>query len=57
MSNRRDAHSTGYLEREKTRNEGIDLEEHPLFADSGPKRISQRRVPGTNDFLDLYDLR
>ena len=57
VSNRRDAHSADYLEREKTRNQGIDIEKHPLFRERCPRRLFQQQVLATSDFLDLYDLR
>ncbi len=56
VTNRREPGSADYLRREKTRHEGIDLEQHPLFVKHGPRRVKQ--VPGLypNDFFDLYDL-
>ena len=57
VTNRRDAHSMEYLCREKTRNEGIDLEQHRLFLQHHPNRLKQTPALGPNDFFDLYDLR
>ncbi len=56
VTNRRDESSTDYLQREKTRHQGIDIEQHPLFLERQPKRVKQ--VPGhyPDDFFDLYDL-
>lgn len=56
VTNRREAGSTDYLKREKTRFEGIDLEQHPLFLKRKPIRLKQ--VPGLfpNDFFELYSL-
>jgi hypothetical protein len=57
VSNRRDAHSMDYLRREKTRNEGIDLERHRLFAGRHPNRMKEIPALCLNDFFDLYKLK
>jgi hypothetical protein len=56
VTNRRDANSGGYLTREKSRVEGIDLELHPLFRKRTPVRVKQ--IPGLypGDFFDLYKM-
>ena len=56
VTNRREPGSLDYLNHEKTRNEGIDLEQHPLFVKRQPNRLKQ--IPGLypNDFFELYDL-
>jgi hypothetical protein len=57
VTNRREAGSTDYLWREKTREEGIDLEVHPLFIERHPTRLKQIPALYPNDFFDLYELR
>jgi hypothetical protein len=54
VTNRRDSASVGYLKHDKTRFEGIDLEQHPLLVARKPERVKQ--IPGLypNDFFDLY---
>ncbi len=56
VTNRREAASAYYLKRAKTRHEGIDLEQHPLFLKRKPVLLKQ--VPGLfpNDFFQLYSL-
>jgi len=56
VSNRREAGSGDYLRREKTRLEGIDIEQHPLFIERHPKRVKQFPALYPNDVFDLYDL-
>lgn len=57
VTNRREAGSTDYLRREKSRREGIDLEQHPLFIKAQPKRLRQFPALYPQDFFDLYQLR
>jgi len=56
VTNRREEGSVDYLKREKTRFEGIDIEQHPLFLERHPRRLKQ--IPGLypNDFFVLYEL-
>lgn len=57
VTNRREAGSTDYLRREKSRCEGIDLEQHPLFLTTRPKRLRQFPALYPQDFFDLYQLK
>jgi 2-polyprenyl-3-methyl-5-hydroxy-6-metoxy-1,4-benzoquinol methylase len=54
VTNRRDQHSTDYLTRTKSRQEGIDIEVHPRFIRSGYQRLSSTPALYPNDFFDLY---
>jgi hypothetical protein len=56
LTNRREPGSTDYLTRAKTRLEGIDLEQHPVFLRRNPKRLKQISGLYPNDFFELYDL-
>ena len=56
VTNRRVAGSTEYLQRAKTRLEGIDLEVHPLFKRRAPRRVRQSPGVYPDDFFDLYAL-
>lgn len=57
VTNRREPGSTDYLRREKSRKEGIDLEQHPLFLTTQPSRLRQFPALYPMDFFDLYQLR
>ena len=57
ITNRRDASSAAYLNREKSREEGIDTECHPVFQQSGFRRIAETPALYPNDFFDLYATR
>ena len=55
-TNRREPGSADYLQREKSRTEGIDLEQHSLFSKCRPERLRQFPALYPNDFFDLYKL-
>jgi hypothetical protein len=57
VTNRREPGSADYLRREKSRREGIDLEQHPLFLTAQPKRVRQFPALYPQDFFDLYQLK
>ncbi len=55
--NRRGSGSTDYTKQEKSRLEGIDIEEHPLFRVYSSSRLQQVPSLYPNDFYDLYNLK
>lgn len=57
VTNRREAGSADYLRREKSRSEGIDIEQHPLLLTTQPKRLHQFPALYPKDFFDLYQLK
>jgi cyclopropane fatty-acyl-phospholipid synthase-like methyltransferase len=57
VTNRRDATSREYLQRAKTRHEGIDLTAHPLFVRHAPRCVRQVPALYPGDSFDLYALR
>lgn len=56
VTNRRDATSRDYLQRQKTRHEGIDLTAHPLFVRRAPRCLRQVPALYPADSFDLYAL-
>ena len=56
VTNRRDATSRDYLQRQKTRHEGIDLTAHPLFVRRAPRCLRQMPALYPADSFDLYAL-
>jgi hypothetical protein len=56
VTNRRDATSLDYLERQKSRHEGIDLTAHPLFVRRAPRCLRQVPALYPGDSFDLYAL-
>jgi hypothetical protein len=54
VTNRRDADSSAYLSREKSRDEGIDIEFHPIFQQSAFRRTAEMAALYPGDFFDLY---
>ncbi len=55
--NRRDAQSSEYLVREKSRYEGIDIECHPVFEQHAPRRVLQLAALLRDDVYDMYELK
>lgn len=56
VTNRRDGTSRNYLQRPKTRHEGIDLTAHPLFVQRAPRCVRQVPALYPGDSFDLYEL-
>ncbi len=56
VTNRRDEHSRDYLGGEKTREQGVDIEAHPVFRRLNPNKIFSQETFYQGDSLEMYAL-
>lgn len=56
LTNRIDEKSERYLQRPKSRLEGINIQKHPLFLKHQLKPVWKKKAAYPGDFFELYDL-